>query len=73
MAAKKPPLRLLPLQDRDAIFLYRWIFRLVLAALLFFIVLGLWGIDLPLGRIFAADAFSIFAYAMTRTSTRSEK
>jgi small-conductance mechanosensitive channel len=31
----------------------------VLAALLFFIVLGLWGIDLPLGRIFAADALKI--------------
>jgi len=37
----------------------RMIFRFVLAALLFFIVLGLWGIDLPLGRIFAADALKI--------------
>ena len=32
------------------------IFRFVLAALLFFVVLGLWGIDLSIGRIFAADA-----------------
>jgi len=32
------------------------IFRFVLGALLFFIVLGLWGIDLSVGRIFAADA-----------------
>ncbi len=39
--------------------LIRKIFRFVLAALLFFIVLGLWGIDLPLGRIFAADALKI--------------
>jgi len=39
--------------------LIRMIFRFVLAALLFFIVLGLWGIDLPLGRIFAADALKI--------------
>ena len=39
--------------------LIRRIFQLVLAALLFFIVLGLWGIDLPLGRIFAADALKI--------------
>ena len=37
----------------------RMVFRFVLAALLFFIVLGLWGIDLPLGRIFAADALKI--------------
>jgi small-conductance mechanosensitive channel len=39
--------------------LIRMVFRFVLAALLFFIVLGLWGIDLPLGRIFAADALKI--------------
>jgi len=39
--------------------LIRMIFRFVLAALLLFIVLGLWGIDLPLGRIFAADALKI--------------
>ena len=39
--------------------LIRKIFRFVLAALLFFIVLGLWGIDLPLGRIFAAEALQI--------------
>jgi small-conductance mechanosensitive channel len=39
--------------------LIRMIFRFVLAALLFFIVLGLWGIDIPLGRIFAADALKI--------------
>ena len=32
------------------------IFRFVLGALLFFIMLGLWGIDLSIGRIFAADA-----------------
>ena len=32
------------------------IFRFVLVALLFFIVLGLWGIDLSIGRVFAADA-----------------
>jgi len=32
------------------------IFRFVLGALLFFLVLSLWGIDLPIGRIFAADA-----------------
>jgi len=35
------------------------IFRFVLAALLLFVVLGLWGIDLPLGRIFAAEALQI--------------
>ena len=39
--------------------LIRKIFRFVLAALLFFIVLGLWGIDLSFGRIFAADALQI--------------
>jgi len=39
--------------------LIRIAFRFVLAALLFFIVLGLWGIDLSLGRIFAADALKI--------------
>jgi small-conductance mechanosensitive channel len=39
--------------------LIRRIFRFVLAALLFFIVLGLWGIDLPIGRIFAAEALQI--------------
>jgi small-conductance mechanosensitive channel len=32
------------------------IFRFALGALLFFLVLGLWGIDLSIGRIFAADA-----------------
>jgi len=35
------------------------VFRFVLGALLFFIVLGLWGIDLSIGRIFAADALKI--------------
>ena len=35
------------------------IFRFALAALLFFIVLGLWGIDFSFGRIFAADALKI--------------
>jgi small-conductance mechanosensitive channel len=35
------------------------IFRFLLMAFLLFIVLGLWGIDLPLGRIFAADALKI--------------
>jgi small-conductance mechanosensitive channel len=39
--------------------LIRRVFRFVLAALLFFIVLGLWGIDLSIGRIFAADALKI--------------
>ena len=39
--------------------LIRKIFRFVLAALLFFIILGLWGIDLSFGRIFAADALKI--------------
>jgi small-conductance mechanosensitive channel len=39
--------------------LIRKIFRFVLAVLLFFIVLGLWGIDLSIGRIFAADALKI--------------
>jgi small-conductance mechanosensitive channel len=32
---------------------------LALAALLFFIILGLWGIDLSFGRVFAADALQI--------------
>ena len=32
------------------------IFRFVLGAVLFFLVLNLWGIDLSVGRIFAADA-----------------
>jgi small-conductance mechanosensitive channel len=35
------------------------IFRFVLIALLFFIILGLWGIDLSFGRIFAAEALQI--------------
>ena len=35
MAPKKPALRLLPLQDRDAKFLYRWIFRISLTAAVF--------------------------------------
>lgn len=35
------------------------IFRFALAALLLFVVLGLWGIDLPLGRIFAAEVLQI--------------
>jgi small-conductance mechanosensitive channel len=39
--------------------LIRKIFRFVLGALLFFIVLGLWGIDLSLGRIFAAEVLQI--------------
>ena len=39
--------------------LIRKIFRFALAALLFFIILGLWGIDLSFGRIFAADALQI--------------
>jgi small-conductance mechanosensitive channel len=39
--------------------LIRKIFRFVLIALLFFIILGLWGIDLPIGRLFAADALKI--------------
>jgi small-conductance mechanosensitive channel len=39
--------------------LIRRIFRFVLGALVFFIVLGLWGIDLSIGRIFAADALKI--------------
>jgi len=34
--------------------LIRRLFRLALAALLFFIILGLWGIDLSIGRVFAA-------------------
>ena len=33
----------------------RRLFRMALAALLFFIILGLWGIDISFGRIFAAD------------------
>jgi small-conductance mechanosensitive channel len=39
--------------------LIRRLFRLALVALLFFIVLGLWGIDFSVGRIFAADALKI--------------
>ena len=39
--------------------LIRRLFRLALAALLFFIILGLWGIDLSIGRVFAADALQI--------------
>ncbi|MGB5747837.1 MAG: mechanosensitive ion channel family protein [Desulfobacterales bacterium] len=35
------------------------VFRFMLIVFLLFIVLGLWGIDLPLGRIFAADALKI--------------
>jgi small-conductance mechanosensitive channel len=35
------------------------VFRFLLIVFLLFIVLGLWGIDLPLGRIFAADALKI--------------
>ena len=39
--------------------LIRKIFRFVLIVLLFFIILELWGIDLPIGRLFAADALKI--------------
>lgn len=39
--------------------LIRKIFRFALATLMLFVVLGLWGIDLPLGRIFAAEALQI--------------
>ncbi len=39
--------------------LIRRLFRIALGTLLFFIVLGLWGIDLSIGRIFAADALKI--------------
>ena len=39
--------------------LIRKIFRFVLGVLLLFIVLGLWGIDFSIGRIFAADALKI--------------
>ena len=35
------------------------VFRFLLVVFLLFIVLGLWGIDLSLGRIFAADALKI--------------
>ncbi|MDB4442144.1 mechanosensitive ion channel [bacterium] len=36
--------------------LIRRLFRIALGTTLFFIVLGLWGIDFSIGRIFAADA-----------------
>ena len=39
--------------------LIRRIFRFVLMALLVFVVLGLWGIDLSIARLFAADAMKI--------------
>ncbi len=39
--------------------LIRRLFRLALITLFFFIVLGLWGIDLSIGRIFAADLLKI--------------
>ena len=39
--------------------LIRRVFRFVLGALLLFVVLGLWGIDVSFGRIFAADALKI--------------
>ena len=58
---EKPPPTEEPLEDKKTNIkhfapLIRRLFRLALAALLFFIVLGLWGIDLSIGRIFAADA-----------------
>ena len=52
------------------------VFRILLIVFLLFIVLRLWGIDLPLGRIFAADAlkilmvlilgFAVWEFAKTR-------
>ncbi len=53
-----------PLQDKKTNIkhfapLIRRLFRMALAALLFFIILGLWGIDLSIGRIFAADVLKI--------------
>jgi small-conductance mechanosensitive channel len=58
---EKPPPTEEPLEDKKTNIkhfapLIRRLFRLALAALLFFIVLDLWGIDLSIGRIFAADA-----------------
>ncbi len=53
-----------PLQDKKTNIkhfapLIRRLFRIALVALLFFIILGLWGIDLSIGRIFAADVLKI--------------
>jgi len=39
--------------------LIRKLYRLVLAAFLFFIVLGLWGVDVAVGRIFTSHVLSI--------------
>ncbi len=39
--------------------LIRKLYRLVLIALVFFIVLGLWGVDLTVGRIFTSHVLSI--------------
>jgi len=39
--------------------LIRKLFRLMLVAFMFFLVLGLWGVDLTVGRIFTSHALSI--------------
>jgi len=39
--------------------LIKIVLRILLVALLFFLILGLWGIDLPVGRIFTSTALNI--------------
>jgi len=52
-----------PLEGRNTITHYtpliRKLYRVVLVAFLFFIVLGLWGVDLTAGRIFTSHVLSI--------------
>ncbi len=54
-----------PLPGRTDFKLYapfiRRLFRLVLAAFLFFAVMRLWGLDLPIGRIFTSHVLSVIA------------
>jgi len=38
--------------------------RILLVALLFFLILRLWGIDLPVGRIFTSTALNILGLAL---------
>jgi small-conductance mechanosensitive channel len=44
--------------------LIKRILRILLAALMFFLILRLWGIDLPVGRIFTSTALNILGLAL---------
>jgi small-conductance mechanosensitive channel len=44
--------------------LIKYALRILLAALMFFLILRLWGIDLPVGRIFTSKALNILGLAL---------